>query len=171
MTNPTTADDGFLDLAAKKTVLRHVSYGLYAVTATHAGERGVFTANWLSQASFEPPMVMLSVERDSSTLPLIRGSGRFVLCPLAADQKELAGALGRPKSRVGDKFSAYDLATVETAGGLPALAAGLGYAVCAVRSETPAGDSVVFVAEVVEARVLRDGQPLTMRDAGFRHAG
>ena len=160
-----------MDPQAKKTVLRHVTYGLYAVTAQHGGERGVFTANWLSQASFEPPLVMLSVENDSSTLPLIRGSGLFAVCPLAAGQRELAGALGRPKARVGDKYAAYKLAVVETESAIPALAEALGYVVCRVQAEVPAGDSVVFVAEAVEARVLNDGEPLTMREAGFRHAG
>ncbi len=160
-----------MDLQAKKTVLRQFSYGLYAVTAEHAGERGVFTANWLSQASFEPPLVMLSVENDSSTLPLIRGSGLFAVCPLSSGQRELAGALGRPKARVGDKYAAYNLAVVPTESGLPALADAFGYVVCRVQSEVPAGDSVVFVAEVIEARVLNDGEPLTMREAGFRHAG
>jgi len=40
-----------------------------------------------------------------------------------------------------------------------------------VLSEADAGDSVVFIAEVVNARWLRDGQPLTMAETGFRHAG
>jgi len=160
-----------MDPAAKKTVLRQFTYGLYAVTAAHEGERGVFTANWLSQASFEPPLVMLSVELDSATLPLIRGSGRFVVCPLASGQTELAGALGRPKRRVGDKYAAYGLRTVTTECGDPALADALGYVVCRVLSETPAGDSVVLIGEVVEAAILNEGEPLTMRAAGFRHAG
>jgi flavin reductase (DIM6/NTAB) family NADH-FMN oxidoreductase RutF len=160
-----------LDQAAKKKVLRDFTYGLYAVTAAHEGERGVFTANWLSQASFEPPLVMLSVENDSSTLPLIRASGRFAICPLAEGQKELAGALGRPKVRAGDKFATLDLAVVETASGVPALADSLGYVVCDVRDEVQAGDSVVFVGEVVEARSFSDAPPLEMRVAGFRHAG
>jgi len=55
-----------LDQAAKKKVLRDFTYGLFAITASHQNERGVFTANWLSQASFDPPLVMLSVELDSS---------------------------------------------------------------------------------------------------------
>lgn len=160
-----------MDPQAKKTVLRQFTYGLYAVTSAHGGERGVFTANWLSQASFEPPLVMLSVERESATLPLIRASGLFAACPLAAGQKELAGDLGRPKKRAGDKYAAYDLATVETESGIPALAAALGYVVCRVQSETPAGDSVVLIGEVIEARVLHEGKPLTMAEAGFRHAG
>jgi flavin reductase (DIM6/NTAB) family NADH-FMN oxidoreductase RutF len=160
-----------LDQAAKKKVLRDFTYGLYAVTSAHDDEQGVFTANWLSQASFEPPLVMLSVENDSSTLPLIRQSGRFVVCPLGEGQKPLAAALGKPKARAGDKFATLDLAVVETADGLPALADSLGYVVCDVQSESPAGDSVVFIAEVTEARSFSDAPPLEMRVAGFRHAG
>ncbi len=160
-----------LDQAAKKKVLRDFTYGLYAVTAAHEGERGVFTANWLSQASFDPPLVMLSVENDSSTLPLIRASGRFAICPLAEGQKELASALGRPKARAGDKFATLDLAVVETEHGVPALADSLGYVVCEVRAEAPAGDSAVFIGEVVAARSFADTPPLEMRVAGFRHAG
>jgi flavin reductase (DIM6/NTAB) family NADH-FMN oxidoreductase RutF len=160
-----------LDQAAKKKVLRDFTYGLYAVTAAHEGERGVFTANWLSQASFDPPLVMLSVENDSSTLPLIRASGRFAICPLDEHQKQLAAALGKPKARAGDKYDTLDLAVVESEQGVPALADSLGYVVCDVREEVPAGDSVVFLAEVVEARSFSDAPPLEMRPAGFRHAG
>lgn len=160
-----------LDQAAKKKVLRDFTYGLYAVTAAHEGERGVFTANWLSQASFEPPLVMLSVENDSSTLPLIRASGRFVVCPLDETQRSLAAALGKPKARAGDKFATLELQIVETASGDPALADSLGYVVCQVQSESPAGDSAVFIGEVIEARSFSDAPPLEMRAAGFRHAG
>jgi len=158
-------------LDAKKTVLRQFTYGLYAVTAAHGGDRGVFTANWLSQVSFDPPLVALSVERDSATLGLIRASGRFVVCPLVDGQRELAGNLGRPRSRTGDKFAAYDLEIIETASGLPALAKTLGYVECTVVSDTPAGDSVVLIGEVIDARSLKTDDPLTMRAAGFRHAG
>jgi flavin reductase (DIM6/NTAB) family NADH-FMN oxidoreductase RutF len=160
-----------VDQQAKKTVLRQFTYGLYAVTASHEGDRGVFTANWLSQVSFDPPLVMLSVEVASSTLPLIRSSGRFVVSPFAADQTELAGNLGRPKRRAGDKFHSQNLDTTQTETGDPVLTNSLGYIVCRLVSETPAGDSVVLIGEVVEARVLNEGEPLTMRAAGYRHAG
>jgi flavin reductase (DIM6/NTAB) family NADH-FMN oxidoreductase RutF len=160
-----------MDLGAKKTVLRLFTYGLYAVTANHEGERGVFTANWLSQVSFEPPLVAISVELDSSTLPLIRASGRFTICPFTAEQRDLAGALGRPKSKAGDKFESLNLAVTETGKGDLALDVTTGYVTCAVRSEVEAGDSVVFVGEVVDAGVFSETSPLSMRDAGFRHAG
>lgn len=160
-----------MDPAAKKTILRQFTYGLYAVSTRTASDRGIFTANWLSQVSFEPPLVAVSIEHDSATLSLIRESGRFTISVLADGQRELAGALGRPKARAGDKFSALDLPVVETEAGDLALANALGYVVCAVRSETDAGDSVVIIAEVVDAQALAEGDPLTMRAAGFRHAG
>lgn len=160
-----------LDLDAKKTVLRQFSYGLYAVTAAHNGDRGVFTANWLTQVSFDPPLVAVSVELDSATLPLIRGSGRFAISPFSSEQKDLAGALGRPKSRAGDKFASSGLEIYDTTSDIPVLDNLLGYVVCKVVSVCPAGDSEIIVGEVIESRVLHDGEPLTMRAAGFRHAG
>ena len=160
-----------LDLDAKKAVFRSFTYGLYAVSAGFEGERGIFTANWLTQVSFDPPLVALSVERQSSTLALIRASGRFVVVPLRSDQAKLAGDLGRPRARAGDKFEVYDLPVLRTDTGDPVFSGGLGYCVCQVRSETDAGDSAVFIGEVIEARTGESGDPLTMRDAGYRHAG
>lgn len=160
-----------LDQQAKKAVLRQFTYGLYAITAAHGGDRGIFTANWLSQVSFEPPLVALSVEKESATLPLIRASGRFGICPLKEGQRELAGNLGRPRVRAGDKFAVYDLPSHESPAGVPVLDDALGYVICKVLDEVDAGDSVVLIAAVVEAKVLGEGDPLTMRAAGFRHAG
>ncbi len=161
-----------LDPDARKRLLRSFTYGLFWVSAEHAGERGIFTANWVSQASFDPPLLMLSVERESSTLPLIRASGRFVIGPFRSDQRELAGDLGRPKARVGDKsrrhISSKPLRWTRVGS---RCRQSLGALACEVRSEVDAGDSVVFIAEVVEARVLGEGDPLTMAEAGFRHFG
>lgn len=160
-----------LDLEAKKTVLRQFTYGLYAITAEHAGERGVFTANWLTQVSFDPPLVAVSIERGSATLPLIESSGQFAICPFRQDQRDLAGNLGRPRSRTGDKFAAYDVAITMSASGVPVLSDSLGYVICRVSASLPAGDSVVLIGDIIEAAVFATDRPLTMRDAGFRHAG
>ena len=79
--------------------------------------------------------------------------------------------MGRPNARAGDKYATFNLAVVDKRCGLPALADSLGYVVCTVRHVAPAGASVVFIAEVVEARSFSDARPLEMRTAGFRHAG
>lgn len=159
------------DPDARRTVLRQFSYGLFAVSAACAGERGIFTANWLTQVSFDPCLVALSVERDSSTLPLIEGSGRFVVAPLRAGDRELAANLGRSKVRVGDKIDAFGIEVVATSTGEPVPATALGYLACTVRDRVEAGDSILFIGEVIDAKTFTAGDPLTMRDAGFRHAG
>jgi flavin reductase (DIM6/NTAB) family NADH-FMN oxidoreductase RutF len=53
----------------------------------------------------------------------------------------------------------------------PILADSLGYLRCAVEYDTAAGDSTLVVARIVDACVLRGGEPLTMRETGFRHSG
>src|SRR5437764_9482304 len=66
------ADISRMDEAAKKTVLRLFPYGLYAVTVKHSGEEHGMTANWVTQASFDPPMVVVAVENTSKTIGMIR---------------------------------------------------------------------------------------------------
>ncbi|MDP9373730.1 MAG: flavin reductase family protein, partial [Chloroflexota bacterium] len=142
-----------MDAAAKKTILRLFPYGLYAVTVAHGDERNAFTANWLSQAAFEPPMVMVAVENDGKSIELIRASGVFTVNVFAAGQRELAGQLGRSFARNPNKLDgvAHHLG----ANGCPILDAGLGFLECRVTGEMPAGDHTVFVGEITEAGVLR----------------
>src|SRR5579864_3337219 len=84
-----------LDPAARKTVLRLFTYGLYALGTAHEDELGLATVNWLTQVSFEPPLLALSVENDSHSIDLIRASGVFALSVFGDDQRELAGLLGK----------------------------------------------------------------------------
>jgi flavin reductase (DIM6/NTAB) family NADH-FMN oxidoreductase RutF len=158
-----------MDQAVKKKILRYFTYGLYAVTVAEGEQYNAFTANWLSQASFEPPMLMLSVENDSHSIELIRRTKVFVVNVFATGQRELAGQLGRPFARNPQKLEgvSYHPAT----NGCPILEDALGWLECRVTGELPAGDSTVFIAEVVNAAELNEGQPLTMNEAGFRHSG
>lgn len=158
-----------LDPTAKKAVLRLFTYGLYAVTCAHEGIANVFTANWLSQVSFDPPIVAVSVENDSTSLGLILGSGLFAVNVYSSNQRELAGALGKPRARVGDKLAAVPHTTSNN--GLPLLTDTLGYVECRVLGGLAVGDSTLVAGEVIGAGVEHEGTMLTMRDAGFRHSG
>jgi flavin reductase (DIM6/NTAB) family NADH-FMN oxidoreductase RutF len=157
-----------MDEAAKKTVLRTLTYGLYAVTAKDGDQVNAFTANWLTQVSFEPPMVAVAIERDARSLGMIQRSGQFGVCVLERAQRELAGSLGRSSQRNPTKLAEVAHHLVEE---VPVLDEALGFVVCRVRGSQSAGDHVLVVGEVVEAGVLREGENLTLREAGFRYAG
>ena len=158
-----------MDEAVKKQALRLFTYGLYAVSAAEGGEVNAFTANWLSQASFDPPLLMVSVENDSKSLGMILRSQHFAVNVLESGQRDLAGTLGKTALKVPDKLKglAYDLG--ET--GCPLLQDALAWVECRVNTTAPAGDSTVIIGEVIAVGLRREGTPLTMKEAGFRHAG
>lgn len=162
-------DHASLDPAVKKTVLRLFTYGLYAVGVAQGDDRNLFTANWLTQVSFEPPLLALAVENDSYSIELIRQSRVFAISVFSSDSRQLAGALGKRRKVKPDKLDQirYRLGTT----GCPILEGALGAVECRVTGELAAGDSTLFLGEVIQVEALAEGIPLTMAEAGFRHAG
>ncbi|HLF28673.1 MAG TPA: flavin reductase family protein [Anaerolineae bacterium] len=159
-----------MDEAAKKTVLRWFTYGLHVVAAAHDGELALMTANFITQSSFEPPHVALAVEVDSKTHRLIEASRAFAVNVLSADQRELAGQLGRKSVKAPSKTEGIAWRP-GAATGAPIVESCLGWIECRVTGSLPSGDHTVYVAQVVEAGINREGAPLTLAEAGFRHSG
>src|SRR2546428_6385960 len=93
-----------MDVNLKKQVLRTFTYGLYAVSCANEGEVNIFTANWLTQVSFEPPLLAVSVENISKSLPMILRSRIFTVNVLRSGDRELAGKLGKSALRDPDKL-------------------------------------------------------------------
>ena len=159
-----------VDVAAdRRRCLRLLTYGLYVVTARVGDEDSGFTANWLTQVSFEPPLIALSVQNDSHSIAMIRQSRVFTINLLPSGAREVAGLLGRRWSNVPDKLERVEHAAGPN--GCAVLTCALGYLECEVRSTVPAGDSTLFIAGVTGAKYIRDGSPLTMAETGFRHSG
>lgn len=159
-----------MDETAKKHVLRLLTYGLYAVTVRDGDDAAAMTVNWATQVSFTPPLIAVSMERESRTRALVERTGRFATCVFAADQRELAGLLGRHSAKAPEKFAGIAW-TPGSATGCPLIEGTLGALECRVVDTMETGDSVLVVAAVIAAHTLRDGAPLTMQAAGFRHAG
>ncbi len=158
-----------MDTAIKKQALRLFTYGLYVVMCADHNNVNAFTANWLTQVSFEPPLVALSIERNATSLAMVSNSKKFTLNVLQAGQRDLAGRLGKPAAKAPDKLA--DIPYTITEMGYPVLQSALAWVACDVQQIVPAGDSMLVIAEVVDAGLLATGTPLTMAEAGFRHAG
>jgi flavin reductase (DIM6/NTAB) family NADH-FMN oxidoreductase RutF len=146
-----------------------VSYGLYVVTTRTENERGACLVNWLTQCSFEPPLVVIAFEKEAHTLKVVQQSGRFVVNVLETGQRELAGWFGRHSDKVGDKL-ANRVTQASPAGGI-VLPEALSWFECAVRGQSEAGDHWLMVGEVVDAGVIREGTTLSLKETGFRYAG
>lgn len=159
-----------MDPNAKKQVLRSFTYGLYAITVNDGDQPHGMVANWVTQAAFEPPMVVVAMERESRTLALAEQTQVFGVNVLASGQRELAGQLGRSSAKRPDKMVGIRTHPgPETAVAL--LDEALGWLECRVVGTLPAGDHVLVLGVVVEAGVEREGQPLTLAETGFRYSG
>jgi len=159
-----------MDQAAKKTILRHFPYGLYAVTVATDGDEHGMTANWVTQAAFEPPMIVVAIENTSKTIGMIRDSHHFAVNLLLAGQRDLAGKLGRSSEQAPTKLKGIKTKPAPVSG-VPVLADCLGWVECRLVTTLPAGDHTLALGEVVAAGVENEGEPLTLAEAGFKYSG
>lgn len=160
-----------MDTNAKKTVLRQFPYGLYAITVAYDGQEHGMTANWVTQAAFEPPMVAVAVENGSRTIDMIRDARHFAVNVLQEGQRDLAAKLGRSSDQAPQKLKGIKTRP-GPAGGAPILADALGWVECRVVATLPAGDHTLVLGEVESAGVEHDGgRALTLEETGFHYAG
>ncbi len=161
-----------MDPALKKKVLREFTYGLFVITCADGDEVNGFTANWITQASFEPPMVVFAMENDTRSLEMIRRSGAYAVNVLPSGSRDFAGQMGRSSKQNPDKLDGvrYERGPVT---GCPILADAVGWLECRLVSATPAGDHTLLLGEVVEAGDggRSDTRPLTLAEAGFKYSG
>ena len=158
-----------LDLDAKKTLLRKIPHGLFICGVAEGDEVNGFTASWVTQGSFEPPLVVMGVRADSTSNGMIKSTRRFSLNVLAADQKNLAATFFKPQSAVGGRFEVapFELGPL----GLPILKDALGGVECELVGELAHGDHTVFIGEVKSAVLHRDGDALELSTTGWQYGG
>ncbi|KAA0236038.1 MAG: FMN reductase (NADH) RutF [Acidimicrobiales bacterium] len=160
-----------MDPAAKKSALRAINYGLYVLTANEGDAYAASGVNWLSQASFEPPLVMVGVNTDSGAHELIERTGEFAVNVLGKDQLDVGKAFFRSTTVENGTINGHEFEP-GPATGSPLLLETPYWFEARVLDSVKIGDHSVFVGEVIEAGV-RDGsaQPLLLRDTGMNYGG
>jgi len=160
-----------MDANAKKTALRMIPYGLYVLTAADKdGEVAAATVNWVTQASFAPPLVVVGVKADSGAHAVIKRSGAFALNVLGKAQQAAAFAFFKPTNREGNRINGEVVHAGST--GAPLLDSAPAFVECRVVEIVEKGDHSVVIGEVVDAGVRSEiaGRPddatLWLKDLG-----
>jgi flavin reductase (DIM6/NTAB) family NADH-FMN oxidoreductase RutF len=159
-----------MDPNAKKTTLRMIPYGLYVLTAASGDRVAAATVNWVTQASFEPPLIAVGVKTDSHAHALIKESKAFALNVLGKGQQALAFTFFKPAERQGQTISGEAFRTGAT--GAPILASTPAFVECTLEATVEKGDHSVFVGKVVEVGLARqpegraDDATLWLKDLG-----
>jgi flavin reductase (DIM6/NTAB) family NADH-FMN oxidoreductase RutF len=142
-----------MDPNTKKTTLRMIPYGLYVLTASSGDRVAAATVNWVTQASFEPPLVAVGVKADSHAHALIKESKAFALNVLGKGQQAVAFTFFKPAERQGQTISGQPFRAGTT--GAPILSDLPAYVECTLEATVEKGDHSVFVGKVVDAGLVR----------------
>src|SRR5579875_569344 len=158
-----------MDENAKKRALLMIPYGLFVLGARHGDTQTVATINWVTQASFHPPLVVVGLKKDSGAHALVKESGKFTLSMLGTGQKAIAAAYFRHVEPKDGKFGNYAYEEGET--GLPIVSEAPAAVECDVAGFYELGDHSVVVGQVVAARVKQETEILTMKETGWNYGG
>ena len=158
-----------MDPEAKKKALRKIVDGVYVVGVKQDEKLNAFTATWITQVSFKPPLVVVGVSKEALSYRIIEASRVFVINFLGTDQKMLAQHFLKPAHLGVDKLAGvrYRLGRV----GAPILEEAIAFVECEVRDIHPGGDHAVVIGEVVEAGVHRDVDALSLKETGWHYGG
>ena len=139
-----------MDANDKKQALRMIPYGLYVLAAESTdGRVAASTVNWVTQTSFEPPLVAVGVKADSGGHAIIKDSKTFALNILGKGQQSLAFTFFKPLERDGNSIGGEPFSSGKT--GAPILSNAHAFLECKLVDTVEIGDHSLFVGEVVGA--------------------
>ncbi len=153
-----------------KRSLGQMMHAVQVVAAEHEGVTRAYTSHWVSQVSFEEPIVMASSSPKHDTHPLIVASGEFTVSLLAADQIEQGQYFSYPGHRFERRFTEF----ITRESGHPVVPDAIAWLHCEVIDTiTDRFDHDLFFARVVEVGEGRLKEPPLLYSArlGWRRAG
>ena len=160
-----------MDPNAKKTALRMIPYGLYVLTAEGKdGKVSAGTVNWVTQVSFQPPLIVVGVKADSLGHGIIKEAGAFALNILGKDQQSAAYTFFKPLERDGNTIGGQPFRSGSL--GAPILENAPAFVECSLVETIEKCDHSIFIGEVKDAGVSVElsGRPddatLTLKDLG-----
>lgn len=159
-----------MDDAAKKTALRMIPYGIYILTARSGDEVAAATVNWVTQSSFEPPLIAVAIKTDSGAYALIKKTQCFALNMLGKGQAPVGFTFFKPAQLDGSKISGEPFSAGRN--GSPILGNAIASVECKVSRIVDLGDHHIFVGQVTDANVAKqpearaDDAILWMKDLG-----
>ena len=158
-----------MDKKAKKQALRMIPYGLYVITASTEDGTNAATVSWLTQASFDPPRIIIGLRKETGIWQRVLDAGSFALNILGEDQKGVASGFFRHQEPDENRLGGEPFYRGVT--GSPILNSVPAYLECRTAEVLDAGDHSFFLADIVEASVQNEQAALALTDTGWHYGG
>lgn len=138
-----------------------LGYGLYVVSSKKDKRFNGQIATTVFQITSKPPTIAVSINKKNLTHNFILASKLFTVSILSTETPmKFIGRFGFKSGREIDKFEGVDYQVGVT--GTPiVLENSIGYLEAEVINTLDVGTHVVFVGKVVDAQILKDGEPMT----------
>jgi flavin reductase (DIM6/NTAB) family NADH-FMN oxidoreductase RutF len=134
-----------------RRAMRHLAGGVSVITAGRANDITGMTVTSVSSLSVDPPTLIVSINRDSSSWPLIKRLGFFGVNILTADQLDVAERFtGKGGLKGADRFAGAEWFT--GASGVPLLAGALAAIDCEVEDIVERHSHAIVIGRVLDVQ-------------------
>jgi flavin reductase (DIM6/NTAB) family NADH-FMN oxidoreductase RutF len=144
-----------------KDLFTQLSHGVYVVAVSDGVHQNAFTAAWVMQVSFDPPLLAISINPEHFSYKLLLAGGACTVNVLGQHQYALAEHFGRSSP---NKMTGLNWLTGLSAA--PVLAESVAYFDCQVSHYTHAGDHKIVVCQVIGGAILNQGKPMLYGETG-----
>lgn len=133
-----------------------ISQGVYVISVKDKEQSNAFTAAWVMQVSFNPPLLCFSINPHHHSYTLLK-EGK-ICCISVLNDEQFVEAAHFGQSAHPDKMK--DFQWLDTQTGSPALAESVAYFDCEISHFADAGDHQLAVCKIIDAKILSDEPPM-----------
>ena len=132
--------------------MRHLAGGVSVITVGRGKDITGMTVTSVSSLSVDPPTLIVSINRESSSWPLLKRHGFFGVNILTADQLDIAERFtGKDGLKGADRFAGAEWST--RASGVPLLVGALAAIDCEVEEIVERHSHAIIIGRVLDATV------------------
>ena len=157
----------------RRRVLWKMPSGLYVIGSRHGDRLNLMTANWVSQVSFDPKLVAVSVEKEALTHALISEGRAFSVNIVSREDRAIVRKFTKPVEvdTAASTLNGFPFHAART--GAPVLDEAVAYLDCEVRQAIEVGNHTLFLGEVVDSGFQQDEavEILRMEDTRMSYGG
>jgi flavin reductase (DIM6/NTAB) family NADH-FMN oxidoreductase RutF len=144
-----------------------MTYGIYVLTTASEGTINGMIASWVSQISYDPPLISIAVHPNRYSHQLIKQSNCFALHIVAKDRSDLLKRFKGPDPLA--KFSDIEWTRGKT--GSPIIKDCIAWFECEVVSRLDPGNHTVFFGKVVDAKMVSENSVMSTADYDGTYTG
>ena len=160
-------EDLAVDVDLFKDSMRHLAGAVSVITVGRGDDRTGFTATSVTSFSVEPPSILVSLNRSSSSWPVLQRYGTFAVNVLAHDQQHIADRFaGRGGAKGAERYEGAKWSELVT--GTSALSDALTVLDCELDEAIDRHSHSILIGRVRAITVRGEAQPLLYWHGAYR---